>query len=69
MRIMFTTLMMVAQITVAVLMAAAQARDPVPFRLSTPDATAVILASPNEPECVLLAAEDLAGDVERITGR
>ena len=69
MRILFTTLMMVAQITVAVLMAAAQARDPVPFRLSTPDATAVILALPNEPECVLLAAEDLAGDVERITGR
>jgi hypothetical protein len=41
----------------------------VPFALSTPEATAAILVPPEEPECVLLAAEDLAADVQRITGR
>lgn len=39
------------------------------FALSTPEATATILVPGGEAECVRLAAADLAGDVERITGR
>jgi len=39
------------------------------FELSTPESTATILVPESEPECVCLAAADLAGDVERITGR
>jgi len=39
------------------------------FELSTPEMTATILVPAGEPECVRLAAADLAGGVERITGR
>jgi len=39
------------------------------FELCTPEMTAAILVPAGESECVRLAAADLAGDVERITGR
>jgi len=38
------------------------------FELASPKAAATILVPPAEPECVRLAAADLASDVERITG-
>ncbi len=37
--------------------------------LAAPDRTATILVPASEPDCVVLAAEDLAGDVEAIAGR
>jgi hypothetical protein len=39
------------------------------FVLVSPGETATILVPPSEPQCVRLAAEDLASDVEKITGR
>jgi hypothetical protein len=39
------------------------------FELAGPGRAATILVSPGEPECVRLAAEDLAGDVEKIAGQ
>jgi len=39
------------------------------FELASADSTATILVPESEPECVRLAAEDLAGDVRKITGR
>lgn len=39
------------------------------FTLAAPDQVATILVSPGEPACVVMAAEDLAADVEAITGR
>jgi len=39
------------------------------FELSTPDVTATILVPAGEPAYIRLAAADLAGDVERTTGR
>jgi hypothetical protein len=39
------------------------------FELATGDRAATILVLPQEPNCVRLAAEDLAADVEKITGR
>ncbi|NLX99768.1 MAG: hypothetical protein GXY83_27035 [Rhodopirellula sp.] len=39
------------------------------FTLAAPDCLATILVPTGEPNCVVLAAGDLAGDVEAITGR
>lgn len=39
------------------------------FELASPDAVATILVPVSEPHCVQLAAEDLAGDVEKVAGR
>jgi hypothetical protein len=64
----FATAIVLVYFAVAVL-SVGRAEAAVPFALSTPEATAAILVPPEEPECVLLAAEDLAADVQRITGR
>lgn len=39
------------------------------FELVTAERVAPIAVAPGEPECVRLAAEDLASDVQKITGR
>jgi hypothetical protein len=39
------------------------------FELAAPGRAATILVPPGEPECVRLAAEDLANDVEKIAGQ
>ena len=39
------------------------------FELASPGRAATILVLPAEPECVRLAAHDLASDTEKITGR
>ncbi|MDZ7616067.1 MAG: glycosyl hydrolase 115 family protein, partial [Patescibacteria group bacterium] len=69
MRTPFTMYMVLIQLIAAALASAGQAKAAAPFALSTPDATARIVVPPAESECVLLAAEDLAADVHRITGR
>jgi len=64
----FATAIVFVHVAFAVL-SAAPTEAAAPFVLSTPQSTAAILVPPDEPECVLLAAEDLAADVQRITGR
>ena len=39
------------------------------FEMASPTGAATILVPDGEPECVRLAAQDLAGDVQEITGR
>jgi len=39
------------------------------FELASPERAATILVLPSEPECVRLAAHDLASDTEKISGR
>ncbi|MDY0167577.1 MAG: glycosyl hydrolase 115 family protein [Thermoguttaceae bacterium] len=57
------------QLAAVAVLPTARAVAAAPFALSTPEMTAAILVPPEEAECVVLAAEDLAADVERITGR
>lgn len=39
------------------------------FELASPDKTASLFVPPGEPECVRLAAQDVAADVSRVTGK
>ncbi len=39
------------------------------FELAAPGRAATIFVAPGEPECVRLAAQDLTGDVQKITGQ
>ena len=53
----------------SLLLAANVLGAPPEFELASPQATTRVLVPASEPECVVLAAEDLARDVERITGQ
>jgi len=58
---------MVGLILASSLLISVAAADPAEFVLASPEACASIIVPAGEPECVRMAATDLAGDVERIS--